>query len=202
MGLREVHAAQTRELILDAAFSLFLDRGYEKTTMEDIAAKAEVGTTTLYRYYPSKDLLVIGPLEFNGQMAEELRARPADEPLDLALGHAVRALLVAPRAGTDRIAQIEKVMLTTPSLQTRLLEQYVAERRLLGEAIAERLGRSPDDLYCRAAARMASMVLELVGEKGTLSDIGDSDAAAARAVEDLKTVTQQLVSNPPPFPRL
>jgi AcrR family transcriptional regulator len=202
MGLREVHAAQTRELILDAAFSLFIERGYDKTTMEDIAAKAEVGTTTLYRYYPSKDLLVVGPLQINGQMADEMRSRPEGEPLDVALGNAVRALLVSPRAGIDRVAQIQIVLESTPTLQTRILEQYVAERTLLVAAIADRLGRSPDDLYCRAAARMATMVLELVGENGALSEVGDSEATAALAVENLKMVMQQLDSNPPPIPRL
>lgn len=200
MGLRELHAAQTRELILDAAFSLFLERGYEKTTMEDIAAKAGVGTTTLYRYYPSKDLLVVGPLELNGQMADELRARPVEEPLDRALGHAVRALLVTPRAGTARMQQVQTVMDDSPSLKTRLLEQYITERTLLEGAVAERLGRSPDDVYCKAAARMATMVLELVGEKGALRDVGDSVAAAEDAVDNLKAVTEQLEMEPPPFP--
>lgn len=199
MGLREVHAAQTRELILDAAFSLFLDRGYDRTTMEEIAATADIGTTTLYRYYPSKDLLVVGPLELNGQMADELRSRPAGEPLDISLGHAVRALLVTPRAGAERLTQIQKVLDDTPSLGTRLYEQYINERTLLEQAVADRLGRAHGDLYCKAAARMTTMVLELVSEESAIRENG---AAANAAIESMRTVMQQLDSSPPPFPRL
>ncbi|WP_256978589.1 TetR/AcrR family transcriptional regulator [Rhodococcus sp. 14-2470-1a] len=202
MGLREVHAAQTRELILDAAFSLFLKRGYEKTTMEEIAATAEIGTTTLYRYYPSKDLLVVGPLELNGQMANELRSRPDNEPLNIALGHALRVLLFTPRAGVKRLSQIQQVLEATPSLGARLFEQYVNERVLLEEAVAERLGRAPDDLYCKAAARMTTMVLELVSEASPMRMLGDDLASLPHIIKNLEAVMQLLDSNPPPFPRV
>ena len=76
MGLRERNAAHTRELILDTALPLFLEQGYEATTMEEIAERAGIGTSTLYRYFPSKDLLVLEPLSVRGHMAAELtRAR-------------------------------------------------------------------------------------------------------------------------------
>lgn len=202
MGLREVHAAQTRELILDAAFSLFLDRGYDKTTMEDIAAKAEIGTTTLYRYYPTKDLLVVGPLELNGQMADELRSRPADEPLEVSLGHSLRALLLTPRAGSERFVQIQQILDVTPSLTTRLFEQYMNERLMLEQAVADRLGRPHDDLYSKATARMATMVLELVGEGSPMRELGDDAEALPRILGNLKSVMQQLHSEPPLLPRL
>lgn len=202
MGLREVHAAQTRELILDAAYSLFLDRGYDRTTMEEIAATAEVGTTTLYRYYPSKDLLVVGPLEFKGQMAAELLARPLDEPLGTSLGHAIRALLVFPRAGMERLSQIQKVLDATPSLQATLYKQYINERILLEQAIAQRLGKPPEDLYCKATARMATMVLELVGEISPVHELQDADATATLVDENMRKVMEQLELHPPTFPML
>ncbi|OZD06561.1 TetR family transcriptional regulator [Rhodococcus sp. 06-235-1A] len=202
MGLREVHAAQTRELILDAAFSLFLERGYDKTTMEEIAATADIGTTTLYRYYPSKDLLVVGPLELNGQMANELRSRPDDELLDTALGHALRVLLFTPRAGVERLSQIQRVLEATPSLKARLFEQYVNERVLLEQAVAERLGRAPDDLYCKAAARMTTMVLELVSEVRPMRVMGDDLASLPHIMKNMETIMQLLDANPPPFPRI
>ena len=53
MGLRETNATRTRAAIADTALALFLDRGYEETTMEDVAAAAQVGLSTLYRYFPS-----------------------------------------------------------------------------------------------------------------------------------------------------
>ncbi len=66
MGLRERNAARTRELIINTALGLFLEHGYDATKMEDIAEAAGIGTSTLYRYFPTKDLLIIDPLAFRG----------------------------------------------------------------------------------------------------------------------------------------
>lgn len=92
MGLRERNAARTREMIIDTALSLFLSRGYEATKMEDVAEAAGIGTSTLYRYFPTKDLLVIDPLAFRGKLAEGLRARPAEESIEVALGRTMLEL--------------------------------------------------------------------------------------------------------------
>ncbi|HEY0261194.1 MAG TPA: helix-turn-helix domain-containing protein, partial [Lacisediminihabitans sp.] len=90
MGLRETKAARTRAQIIAVAIALFADRGYEATTMEEIAERAEVGTTTLYRYFPSKDLILLDPFTKVDAVAGALRGRPADEPIELALGAAIR----------------------------------------------------------------------------------------------------------------
>ncbi|HEY3556815.1 MAG TPA: TetR/AcrR family transcriptional regulator [Kribbella sp.] len=59
MGLREVKRERTRRLIADKAFELFGDHGFGRTTVEQIAAAAEVGPSTLYRYFPTKETLVL-----------------------------------------------------------------------------------------------------------------------------------------------
>ena len=59
MGLREVKRERTRRLIADKAFELFTDHGFGRTTVEQIAAAAEVGPSTLYRYFPTKETLVL-----------------------------------------------------------------------------------------------------------------------------------------------
>ncbi|MEU4195888.1 TetR/AcrR family transcriptional regulator [Kribbella sp. NPDC026611] len=59
MGLREVKRQRTRRLIADKAFELFGDHGFGRTTVEQIAAAAEVGPSTLYRYFPTKETLVL-----------------------------------------------------------------------------------------------------------------------------------------------
>ncbi|TCC02833.1 TetR/AcrR family transcriptional regulator [Kribbella soli] len=59
MGLREVKRERTRRLIADKAFELFSDNGFGRTTVEQIAAAAEVGPSTLYRYFPTKEGLVL-----------------------------------------------------------------------------------------------------------------------------------------------
>ncbi|MFC5176149.1 TetR/AcrR family transcriptional regulator [Nocardioides taihuensis] len=200
MGLREVNAARTRELILDAALRLFLERGYDATRMEEVAEAAGVGTSTLYRYFPTKDLLVLEPLALRGQMATELRGRPAGEPLDVALGHAVVALLATPRAGVERLRQLTTVVEGAETLQVRLMEEFRRERAGLEAAVAQRLGRPPDDLYCVATARLATLVLELVSDR--LGSLPDDPAAAEQQLLALtREVMAGLQAEPPVLPR-
>jgi AcrR family transcriptional regulator len=200
VGLRERNAAQTRELILDTALPLFLERGYEATTMEEIAERAQIGTSTLYRYFPSKDLLVLEPLSVRGHMAAELRTRPVEEPLDLALGHAIRALLAAPRGDTPRLRQVQAVMDDAPGLRIRLLQEFVKERTLLEQAVAERLGRPSDDVFCMVTARLAVVVLELAADLGR-QDTSD-DPAGQRVLDLAHGVLARLHGEPPVVPRL
>ena len=200
MGLREVNAARTRELILDAALRLFLERGYDATRMEEVAEAAGIGTSTLYRYFPTKDLLVLEPLALRGQMATELRDRPADEPLDVALGHAVVALLATPRAGMERLRQVTTVVEGAETLRVRLMEEFRRERTGLEAAVAERLGRPEGDLHAVATARLATLVLELVSDRlGSLPD--ETADAEAQLLATTREVMAGLQVEPPVLPR-
>ncbi len=199
MGLRERNAAQTRELILDTALPLFLEQGYEATRMEEIAEMAEIGTSTLYRYFPTKDSLVLEPLSMRGQMAETFLARPADEALDLALGLAVIALLIAPRANARRLRQVHALVARTPVLGARLVEEFVRERSLLEQAVAHRLGRPSDDLFCIMTARTATAVLELVAERAR--EVSDDAATAEAQIRDIAhDLMSRLHAEPPALP--
>lgn len=200
MGLRERNAAQTREVILETALPLFLEHGYESTTMEQIAERADIGTSTLYRYFPTKDTLVLEPLAIRGHMAQTLLSRPTDEPLDLALGHAVVALLVAPRGSAERVRQVRAVIASSPTLGARLYEEFLKERALLEKAIAERLKRPADDLFCVMSARTATLVLALVAERaGDVSD--DPDTAERQMLAVAQQVMDQVHQEPPLLPR-
>lgn len=202
MGLRERNAAQTRELILDTALTLFLERGFEATRMEEIAERADIGTSTLYRYFPNKDLLLTEPLAIRGQMAAELAARPDDEPLDLALGHAITALIATPRLDMDRMQQLWSVLETAPGPLARLGEDFVRERVLLEQAIATRLGRPADDPFCLMTARLAVSVLELVGSRNNDDTISDNAWASQVAVDYVRDLLAQLRQDPPVLPRI
>ncbi len=202
MGLRERNAAQTRELILDTSLTLFLDQGFEDTTMEQIAERAGIGTSTLYRYFPTKDQLVIEPLAIRGQMAAELRARPPEEPLDLALGHALHALLTTARPRPSRVRQIFAVLDEAPGPRARLLEDFAHERDLLQCAIAERLGRPTDDLFCTMTARMTTLVLEMIGGSHGPDRVDDVATTAEAALERAEQILESLHVEPPVLPRL
>ncbi|HST80640.1 MAG TPA: helix-turn-helix domain-containing protein [Kineosporiaceae bacterium] len=199
MGLREHNARRNKELILNAAMALFHEHGYDDTTLEQVAERAEVSISTLYRYFPTKDLLVLSPIALNGQMADELARRPADEPLDLALGHAVLALLSAQPGSRQRLQQVRRIAQTSEILRTRLGEQFIRERIALQESVAERLGRDKDDIYCSMVARTAVAVLELTAARTAETDGNDTDDQPFLDVA--RQVMRTLHEEQPVFPR-
>jgi AcrR family transcriptional regulator len=91
-GLRDRKKEQTRRSLREGAARLFAERGFARTTVEDIAAQANVSKRTFFRYFDSKeDLLLPDLAELFAKVEAELAARPtAEDPLT-----AVRAALLA-----------------------------------------------------------------------------------------------------------
>ena len=87
MGLRERKKQRTRAELTDAAFRLFADRGFDETTIEDIVEQVEVSPRTFFRYFDSKEDVVIG---FFDDLGLELRSMLAARPPDPAVGVAAR----------------------------------------------------------------------------------------------------------------
>lgn len=158
MGLRETKAARARQRMMDAALDLFTQQGYDETTMEQVAEAAEVGTSTLYRYFPTKDQLLLDRLADSVDFAAALRARPAGEPLGEALGAAlldVAALLDDPRS---RTADVRRLVDAAPVARARLWDRFQSTREDLEAAIAERTDQDRTSLAVRLAA---GLLLEL-----------------------------------------
>lgn len=164
MALRELKATRTRAVIIDVASRLFLERGFEGTTMEEIAEAAEVGTSTLYRYFPSKDLLLLAPFEGEGRLDEHLRARPADEPLAVALAHAIEDRLSTLVRSDDRLRAIRALIDASDGPRAKLWDLVESDRARLEAAIAERFDRPAGDVAVSMTARIAFLVVELAAE--------------------------------------
>ncbi|WP_225826958.1 TetR family transcriptional regulator [Streptomyces naphthomycinicus] len=80
-GRRDRKKAATRRDLLRSAARMFAERGYQETTVKDIAAAAGVTERTFFRYFPSKEDLVFAEiLDFVPLLKEEIARRPADEP--------------------------------------------------------------------------------------------------------------------------
>src|SRR5689334_9528773 len=90
-GLRERKRRATRATIQRAALKLFLEQGYEQTTTSEIAAAAEVSPGTLFNYFRRKEDLVLD--EDDPYFIALFDARPADEPLLVAMGTAMRQFI-------------------------------------------------------------------------------------------------------------
>jgi AcrR family transcriptional regulator len=167
MGLRETKVARTRAQIVEVALDLFLDQGFGDTTMEQVAERAEVGLSTLYRYFPSKDLLLLEPLVRTLDFATLLAARPADEPLDVALGHVVREAYPGGDMERDRFVALRGVVDREPGPRARLWDLMRHATHDLEDAVRARPDAPDDALLVALAARNAFLVYELVGQVWT-----------------------------------
>ena len=194
MGLREINATRTRQLIVDAAMERFFEHGYDETTMEDVAAHAGVGISTLYRYFPTKDQLGTALLGDPGFMAAELTSRPESESVEKALGHAVLAFLTAVGRNDQQAEDFERLVDENPRLQVRLLEWLMLAHQALAEAVAVRQGRPGDDLSSAATAWMAVFVLQSVGEARKAGDPRPADKVAS-------ALMKKLAADPPLVPQ-
>ena len=86
-GLRERKKQQTRQLILDAATRLFVERGFDGVTVTEIARAAELSEMTVFNYFPTKEDLVFGRMEFfEEQLVAAVQQRPPDESAVAAFG--------------------------------------------------------------------------------------------------------------------
>ena len=151
-GLRERKKAKTRAEIQRQALRLFRERGYEATTVSQIAEAAEVSESTFFRYFPTKEDVVLWD-EFDPLIFEALRAQPAELSTIRALRNAIRDVL-ARTSASEQSGLRERValLLSVPPLRAALLDQVSGPMRLLAEAVAERADRRSDDPAVRAAA--------------------------------------------------
>jgi AcrR family transcriptional regulator len=160
MGLRERNAERTRDHLIDVALELFFTQGYEQTTMEQVAERAEVSSTTLYRYFPTKDLLLLHQLpEFD--WGETLRERPEDEPLNVSLAILLRDTLES-MGGRPESARLHQLIDETPAARARLWDIVNQKRSNFEKAIAERTGRPSADIVVAMTARMMYQIYDVV----------------------------------------
>lgn len=171
-GLRERKKQRTREAIVEAAFELFDERGFDGTTIADIAEAAEIAPRTFFGYFPSKDDVVFHDFEQRREMiAAWLRERePGVNAFD-----ALRAGIEGMAGEADPADLQEKRCRNRLVRENESLAAHSEHLRgkfgdLLAEAVAEDLGDAPDDLRPRLVAAAAVAAL------GVIEDIPDDDA--------------------------
>lgn len=139
--------ATTPEHIGRRALELFVLRGFDTTTMDDIARAAGIGRRTLFRYFPSKNDMVWG--DFNWvleRLRDALAARPADEPfMDALREGAIESNRYPPEALPELRMRLTLIT-TVPALQAHSMLRYAAWRAVVEEFAAARLRREPGDL--------------------------------------------------------
>ncbi|GGJ09008.1 TetR/AcrR family transcriptional regulator [Streptomyces brasiliensis] len=152
LGLRERKKIKTREAIRTATYELIREQGYDATTIEQIAERAEVSPSTVFRYFPTKEDIVLTD-EYDPLMLEELRTRPADEPWMDSLRHIMRRALAASQEEDPEVLRLRTHLgVQVPAVRSRMFESMSETGRLLRGAIAERTGLDPDGLEVRVYA--------------------------------------------------
>ncbi|MDX3225950.1 TetR/AcrR family transcriptional regulator [Streptomyces sp. ME19-01-6] len=149
LGLRERKKIQTRQAIRRAAYRLFEEQGYDATPVDQIAEAADVSPSTVFRYFPTKEDIVLTD-EYDPLIVEQLRARPLDEPPVTSLRHAIVGLIrqYAEDARGEMLIRLTLIR-QVPALRGRMSEGLTQTGDMLGEVLAERSGRATDDLDVR-----------------------------------------------------
>ncbi|MFE7212021.1 TetR/AcrR family transcriptional regulator [Streptomyces sp. NPDC001698] len=180
MGLRERKKLKTRQAIRTATYALIEEQGYDATTIEQIADRAEVSPSTVFRYFPTKEDIVLTD-EYDEIMLEELRARPVDEPWMDSLRHVMHKALALGMTDEPEVSRLRaRLGVEVPAVRARMMESMSEAGLLIRQAIAARTGLDQDSLEVRVfAMSLMGGLMEVSlywaenGCRGELSDLMD-----------------------------
>jgi AcrR family transcriptional regulator len=166
-GLRDRKKERTRRELQATALQLFAERGYDEVTVEEIAAACEVSRATVFRYFPTKeDLVVGGEPERLAELRNAFEQRPADEPVFDAIRHALVSLAHRYQDDRDQLLLTQRVVNEHGSLLARRLELQAEWAATFASLIATRTGggTSPDMRSRILAAAIVSAVQVAVAD--------------------------------------
>ncbi len=151
-GLRERKKARTRAAIREHALRLFREQGYHATTVEQIAEAAEVSPSTFFRYFPTKEDVVLQD-DFDVLGMETFQSQPAElSPIAAFRAAAAQMFATLTPEELARFRETTELTLTVPEVRARALDEFARTIEAIAAAVALRTGRSPDDLAVRSLA--------------------------------------------------
>jgi AcrR family transcriptional regulator len=159
--LRDRKKARTRQALVDAAVQLFTERGYEQTTVADIAAAAEIGTRTFFSYFASKEDLLFPQADARVQAALDAIAerKPGDRPADILL----QALRNAGAPDDDLVSPLAALRLelaqTVPVVRGKGLQLQLEAQQEIARHLHEAF---PDELDPVSAAALVGAFIGAV----------------------------------------
>jgi AcrR family transcriptional regulator len=143
-GLRERRKRLTAAELEAAALRLFGERGFDAVTVDDIAAEADVSRRTFFRYFASKEDVLLADHHVQlARLREAMAARPADEAILTALRNALLSITGDFEERRERVILRGRIMRETPSLQARSLVHQKAWEDAMQQMVADRLGVDP-----------------------------------------------------------
>jgi AcrR family transcriptional regulator len=146
-SLRDRRKRRTAEAVVAAALELFAERGFERTTIDQIAAAADISRRTFFRYFADKEELFFAEDERLLEVVEAtLDAAPPGEPVLELARRATRALAARSTADPERRLARERLIAATPALQTRRLAKNLRWEQAIAARLVERGAREQEAL--------------------------------------------------------
>lgn len=148
--------ATTHDTVERVSLTVFAQRGFDNTTMDDVATALGIGRRTLFRYFPSKNDMVWGNFDL---VLERLRLLLAATPADVPVMSALSAAIVeSNRYEPDRLAELRirmTLITSVPALQAHAALRYRSWREVVAEFVAERRGQPADALIPQTVGFLA-----------------------------------------------
>lgn len=177
-GLRERKRQQTRERLTRTAMALFLERGFEATTLDDIAAAANISRRSFFHYFASKeDVVFAWHEETTAALIAAVEARPAKESMLTAAENAISAMVRQFEPG-EAIA-MARLKRDNPALQARDQVKYEKLERALAVALEKRAGK-PEKLQARLVAMIATGAMRIGSELWAAEGAREKPEASAK----------------------
>jgi AcrR family transcriptional regulator len=143
---------------------LFREQGYAGTTVEQIAAAAEVSPSTFFRYFPTKEDVVLRD-SFDDRMFEALERKPPSVPPLTALREAIHegVQTLTPEEWAE-FQEATALGMAVPEIRARMMDEMTRTMAEATQALARRMGRSPDDLEVQVlAGAVFGVILAVIG---------------------------------------
>ncbi|MFI9150477.1 TetR/AcrR family transcriptional regulator [Streptomyces sp. NPDC053367] len=165
-GRRERKKAATRKALSDAALELFLERGFDKVTVAQIAEAADTAVTTLFAHFPGgKEALILGDsAEREASLTAAVRGRGGNESVLDALHRFFAGRGIFSPDPDNTFRRQVRLITETPQLRRYARDLWTACESTLARVIAEETGRDPDDVSLRVLARYVLEIPDLTSD--------------------------------------
>jgi AcrR family transcriptional regulator len=179
VGLRERKKLKTKAAIRKEAMRLFLDKGFDATTIEEIAAAVEISPSTFFNYFPTKEDVVFED-ELDPLILAAFDAQPEGTNPIRAIRKAMLTVFRALTPEQDRVMRERmRLMTSTPSLRSAMLSQFADMVNQIAALVASRAGGSPSDFAIRNFAgallgvMMSALLTAAEDPKADLIEVAD-----------------------------
>lgn len=176
--LRERKRQKARDALFETAYRKFLEKGFHRTTVAEIADEADVSPRTFFRYFGAKEDAVFARSDAHlTVISEDIESRPADEPDHLVLEHALLEYARYLDGNREWVQPLGRLVAETPELNARRADEFAGWARGVAGALARRHGATEPTLENEVFAAAALGAFKAVFDRwatghsdGTLED--------------------------------